>query len=179
MKALDFITALLTRRLVAIGCTVAVASVVAAFSAASANAAPGDVYFRGDGNGVCRPTVRATLVMQSPGLTVYGMTSTNHVRVWYRIVDDFGRAQSQWGDLGLKSATATMPATYGSNEVIRGQLNQWSRFQYFVAWYAISGSGTFNPVRSSYVTLSSYRVYGIDVYNSTLSFQGFNSACFG
>ena len=186
MTALDFTKDFLASRLVAIGCAVAAASVVAAFSAASASAAPGDVYFRGDGSGACWPKVTATpsvnvaLFMRSPGVTVYGTATTNHVRVWYRIVDDYGRAQSQWGDLGLKPATASVPATYGTNEVTRGQLNQWSRFQYFVAWYSISGqTGTFNPVRTSYVTLSSYRVFGIDMYNSTLSFQGFMSACFG
>jgi hypothetical protein len=156
----------------------AVASLVAAFAATSASAAPGDVYFGGSGK--CWPTTTGKLYMEAPSLTVYGLrltdgTSTDQVHIWHRLVDDYGSSQTDWIDHGSAPATTTRSATVASGSYsLRGQLNQWSRFQFFIAWYK-SGRVVDTQTR----ILASYAVYGLDVYNSTLSWQGYKTACYG
>jgi hypothetical protein len=161
----------------------AIATVAAAFAAAPAVANQGDVYFGGDGMGKCQQELNLTLSMWSPTLTVYGFPSTDHVRVWYRVVDDYGRPQSEWGDRGTTRATATTPAMYATITLSRGMWKQWSRFQFLIAWYAIDGqTGTVPPVSTRYVTLSSYHLYSFGTFGGLypqLYFQGNNTACFG
>jgi hypothetical protein len=152
-----------------------VAGLVAAFAAGSASAASGDVFF--NGSGTCSPTTNAQLRMKSAPMTIYGLTTTNSVRVYYRLVNDRGSTQTPWYYLGGATATATSPAKVGSTELFRPQWNQWSRFEFQVQWYK---PGTFGPVlvRWENRTLAYYAVYGIDYYNSSLSFQGYMTACY-
>jgi hypothetical protein len=157
----------------------AVVSLLAAFAAGSAGAAPGSIYFGGDGFGKCQPTVNGTLYMTNPGLTVYGWASTDKVKVWSRMVDLYGQAQTEWRGGSLGSATATTPANYASGWAQRSQWNQYSRFQFYVAWYKSTGpGGTMTPVWTQTVTLQSYHAYAID-YNFSLYFTGNSSACYG
>lgn len=152
-----------------------VASLVAAFAASPASAAT--VSF--NGSGTCSPTTNAQLRMVSAPMTVTWLTGTTSLRVYYRLVDDRGNAQTQWYYKGGTTASGTSTtARVESVELFRPQWNQWSKFEFQVQWYK---PGTFGPVLVRWENwyLASYKVYGLDVYNSSLAFQGYMGACYG
>jgi hypothetical protein len=167
-----------TPRRIAVVAVLAVA--LSGFTATSASANAGTVHFGNNGFGLCIQQVNGTLTIASPYMQVYGFSTTDQVRVWYRVVDDYGRAQSQWGDLGFARASATAPATFGGVQVNRGVLKQFSRLQFFIAWYAIFGQpGTHNPVLTQTVTLAKYVLYSYGGALPGLKIDGTSTACFG
>jgi hypothetical protein len=155
-----------------------VAALAALAGAASANAGPGDVYFAGAGR--CLQQLNGSLAVRGSNVTIYGLSTTDHVQVWHRLVDDYGRPQTNWTGLGMFRATATQPATLSGPLTERGAMKQFSRMQFFIAWYAIFGQpGNHSAVRTSTVTLADYVLYSYGGIYFQMIYTGRSTACFG
>lgn len=169
------LTTTCSRRAFALAAVVATVAFAALGGAQTAQAAgPGTFEFRSS-RGLCEQTLQQTLIITAPAINVYGLTSSSDwVHVWYRLVDDYGIAQTQWGFKGAKTASSTAPAYFAATEITRGNWNKYSRVHFFVQYFS---QGVIT--RTAQSTLALYDTYGFGGVLFGKTYDGVKSACFG
>ena len=148
---------------------------VSLFAAAPSAQAAGPGTFDFTGKGRCDQTLQMTLIITSPSLTVYGLTSAQDwTHVWYRLVDLNGNAQTDWIYKQAALASSTVPARIGATQITRGASKTYSRIQFYVQYFS-RGVNTWY----AWNTLQAYDLYGFGGALFGKTYNGVGTACFG